>query len=727
MASLEQQDQKVVYGLDIGTRSVVGTVGYMNEGQFNVIAQAVEKHETRAMLDGQIHDIGKVGSTIRKVTDRLEQQTDIHLTDVCIAAAGRVLRTVRTNYDYEYPDGHEITDEDIYNLDSGAVEKAYTEFLSQNTSELKFYLVGYSVMHYFLDGYQIANLEGHKAGKVSVELIATFLPDDCVDGLYKACERASLNVANLTLEPIAAMMVAIPERFRMLNLALVDVGAGTSDICVTDDGSITAYGMLPIAGDDITEIIAQHCLVDFNTADEIKISASHNDKVEYTDIMGLKKVITAKEIARIIKPQVDEMAQKAIDEIKRLNGDKPVSAVFVVGGGGCVPGYTKAIAKDMDIPEERVALRGEEVMKNITFLNNDGIERDSLLVTPLGICISYYEEANNFIFVSFNGTQTKIYDNGKLQIVDAAMQAAFPNEDLFPKRGEELRYTVNGKERTSRGEPGEAAIIQLNGKPADIHSKIHANDIIEVTPSTAGAKGKASVENIPEFKTKFSVNVNGKNVEASRYATVNGQAQTGYYDIRPGDEVKILDYNTAAQIAELMDIELTEDTVIIVNNERGDANTPVYENFKVEFKDQEEMIMDYYRDFPDADEVAISQANEESYENIDNEVRLKADEDGQLSFNDLPDDDEAGDKPEENAFDAQSVRNILAHDLHVLVNNEPVTLSGKADYIFVDIFDAIDFDLSKPNGRAIVTTLNGSTPDYMQPIHEGDKIEVYWK
>ncbi len=727
MASLEQKDQKVVYGLDIGTRSVVGTVGYMNEGQFNVIAQAVETHETRAMLDGQIHDIGKVGATIRKVTDKLEQQTDIHLTDVCIAAAGRVLRTVRTNYDYEYPDGHTITDEDIYNLDSGAVEKAYSEFLSQNNSGLKFYLVGYSVMHYYLDGYQIANLEGHNAGKVSVELIATFLPDDCVDGLYKACERADLNVANLTLEPIAAMMVAIPDRFRMLNLALVDVGAGTSDICITDDGTITAYGMLPIAGDDITEIIAQHCLVDFNAADEIKIQASHSDKVEYTDIMGLKKTITSKEIARIIKPKIDEMAQRATDEIKKLNGDKAVSAVFVVGGGGCVPGYTKAIAKDMDIPEERVALRGEEVMKNITFLNNDGIERDSLLVTPLGICISFYEEANNFIFVSFNGTQTKIYDNGKLQIVDAAMQAAFPNEDLFPKRGEELRYTVNGKERSSRGEPGEAAVIQLNGKPADIHSKIHANDIIQVTPSTAGAPGKASVENIPEFKTKFSVNVNGKNVEASRYATVNGQAQTGYYDIHPGDEVRILDYNTAAQIAELMDIQITEDTVIIVNNERGDLNTPVYENFKIEFKSQEDMIMDYYKDFPSADEMAISQANEESYENMDNEVRLKADKDGQLTFDDLPDDDGTYEKGEKEDKEPEVVRNILAHDLHIMVNNEAITLHGKADYIFVDIFDAIDFDLSKPNGRSIVTSLNGSTPDYMQPIHEGDKIEVYWK
>ena len=723
MPSLEQADQKVVFGLDIGTRSVVGTVGYMSDGKFNVIAQSVEKHQTRAMLDGQIHDIGKVGMTIRIVKENLEQETDIHLTDVCIAAAGRVLKTVRISYDYEYPEGHTITDEDIYNLDSSAVEKAYAEFLEKNNSGLKFYLVGYSVMHYYLDGYQIANLEGHNAGKVSVELIATFLPDDCVDGLYKACERAGLNVANLTLEPIAAMMVAIPDKFRMLNLALVDVGAGTSDICVTDDGSITAYGMLPVAGDDITEIIARNCLVDFNTADEIKISASHNEKVEYVDIMGLNKTITASEIAKVIKPKVDEMATRAVDEIKRLNGDKPVSAVFVVGGGGCVPGYTEAIAKNLGIPEERVALRGEEVMKDINFLNSDDIVRDSLLVTPLGICISYYEEANNFIFVSFNGTQTKLYDNGKLQIVDAAMQVAFPNEDLFPKRGEELKFTVNGKERSSRGEPGEAAVITLNGKTADIHSKIHANDIIKVTPSTAGAPGRATIDSIPEFKTKFNVNVNGKSLEASRYATVNGKTQTGYYDIQPGDEVKVLDYNTAAQIAELMDITLTEDTVIIVNNERGDATTPVYENFKVEFKDPEEAIMDYYDDFPSADEVAIMQENEEAYESDDDNVKIVEGKDGQLSFDNL----EASEDEEAYEQEPEPIRNILAHDLHVVVNNDPTVLHGKADYIFVDIFDAIDFDLSKPQGRAIVTMLNGSTPDYMQPIHEGDKIEVYWK
>ncbi len=132
--------------------------------------------------------------------------------------------------------------------------------------------------------------------------------------------------------------------------------------------------------------------------------------------------------------------------------------------------------------------------------------------------------------------------------------------------------------------------------------------------------------------------------------------------------------------------------------------------------------MYYYEDFPDADEEAIKLANEEAYESDNDSVKIVEGKDGQLSFDDLQtEEEEAYDKPQE------PIRNILAHDLHVVINNEPTTLHGKADYIFVDIFDAIDFDLSKPNGRSILTTLNGSTPDYMQPIKEGDKIEVYWK
>ena len=77
-------------------------------------------------------------------------------------------------------------------------------------------------MKYYLDDELFSSLEGHKANKIDEIIIVTFLPEDVVDGLYSAVERAGLQVANLTLEPIAAINVAIPENFRMLNIALVD-------------------------------------------------------------------------------------------------------------------------------------------------------------------------------------------------------------------------------------------------------------------------------------------------------------------------------------------------------------------------------------------------------------------------------------------------------------------------------------------------------------------------
>ena len=92
--------------------------------------------------------------------------------------------------------------------------------------------------NFFLNDEVFISLEGHKANKIGEDIIVTFLPEDVVDGLYAAVGQAGLSVANMTLEPIAAINVAIPENYRMLNIALVDVGAGTSDISITRDGSI---------------------------------------------------------------------------------------------------------------------------------------------------------------------------------------------------------------------------------------------------------------------------------------------------------------------------------------------------------------------------------------------------------------------------------------------------------------------------------------------------------
>ncbi len=412
MAEVKAYNGKTVFGLDIGTRSIVGTVGYMSGTHFIILGQVVREHETRAMLDGQIHDIAKVADSIAEVKRSLEKMTGLTLKDTCIAAAGRVLRTVDVSPVVDFEEEKEVTQEDIYNLVPAGIQQAYEKIKQKKEKDrnIKFYCVGYSNVRYYLNDEVIANPEGYNATRIGADMICTFLPEEVVDGLYKSCERAGLSVANMTLEPIAAISLAIPEKYRMLNLALIDVGAGTSDISITMDGSIVSYGMIPMAGDMLTESVAKFCLVDFVTADHIKRQASEQEVVEYEDIIGLKQTITRDKVNEILKEDIHKMAVAAADKIRECNGGKPVSAVFVVGGGGRYPGYTEAVAKELGIAPERVALRGEEVMQDIIF-ENEPEHKDSLLVTPIGICLSYYQQSNNFIFVTLNDKRIKLYDN----------------------------------------------------------------------------------------------------------------------------------------------------------------------------------------------------------------------------------------------------------------------------------------------------------------------------
>ena len=783
MAEAMKFPGQLVFGLDIGTRSIVGTVGYRTGGKFHVVSQSIREHGTRAMLDGQIHDIYKVGGTIKEVKAELEERIGRPLKDVCIAAAGRVLQTVTLRVDQELENEREILGEDIYALDSLGVERAYQEFVEKNDMDMKFYCVGYSVVRYYMNGYTIGNLEGHKAKTIGADLIATFLPEDVVDGLYKAVSVAGLEVVNLTLEPIAAIQVAIPEMYRMLNIAQVDGGAGTSDISVTRDGSIIAYGMIPIAGDSLTEVVAKHCLVDFTTAEQIKRDMGVKDVIEYKDIMGLKQTITKEEVERVVSDVIENMTSQVAAKIKELNGDKSVSAVFVVGGGGRLPGYTQALAAKLDLQNERVAVRGEEVMMGIEFLEEEA-RKDSLMVTPIGICLSFYEQSNNFIFVYFNEQRVKIYDNSKAAVVDAAMQAEFASDGLFPKRGRELNFTVNGKPRIVRGEPGEAARITVNGNEADIYTQIHANDQIRVVESTAGEPARATLGQLPEFGSRMWVEVNEKKVDLPKFASVNGELQSEYYEIQENDEIEILGYYTVRQISEFMDVTIDWNMNIYVNNKIADMDTKVYENFSVIWTMEDLQLSDveFYghteaaemrtvedrpagtagfsmaaRTAQTAESAAADSAGagakEQNADGAESQTAGQSTADNaQPSGQQKPkgarivmgpgvkraeeeakakararEEAQARARAEEERRREELLNKNAPVPINVMVNGSPVRLEGKKNYVFVDVFEYIDFDLSKPEGSGIVTNLNGRGAQYMESIKSGDVIEIYWK
>lgn len=754
-AMVKKLTEPLVFGLDIGTRSIVGTVGYRTSTNgFVVVAQESVEHETRAMLDGQIHDIQAVADTIIQVKQKLEQLIGRKLTDVCIAAAGRVLKTVVASAEMHFNYETVVTNEHVYSLDMLGVEKAYDLLRQEQQNEdIHFYCVGYSVIRYYQNDYPITNLEGHKANTIRTELIATFLPDEVVDGLYAAVEKAGLYVANLTLEPIAAMNVAIPEKFRLLNIALVDVGAGTSDISITNDGSIIAYGMIPSAGDEITEALARHYLLDFGEAEKMKCQSTMRKQVTVHDIMGLSHKISSEEIAEVAEPVVREITTRVADRIKELNGGKPVSAVFVVGGGGKMMGFEETLADNLGIPKERVALMGSEVMGQIEFLQKN-IKVDSLLVTPVGICLNYYEQKNNFIFVTLNGERIKLYDNSKLTVVDAAMQMGYPNEDLFPKRGKALNYSVNGEKRMKRGEPGDSAVVNLNGKESALSGALSQNDKIEIKASTAGKDAVMTIGEIPEYRSAIHFIFNRKSITCPRFVQVNGELVSQYYEIQENDEIEILEYYTLEQVLEFMDIVCRGRAY--VNNASADMETKVYDNFTIacEIKKEEpnyqELIKEYGEgqvpeavlngEMQEAEQVAEGHITEKDMESGEISSQRQDAEDAKMDDSipgnvteDIPKVKGASDyQTAEGALESQQPVSGLQKtspegvELPITVNGDPVVLKNKKEYILVDVLDFYPFDLSVAKGNRLETLINGVSSDFTSPVHENDEVKIYW-
>ena len=442
--------EDAIFVLDIGTRKIAGLVGIQQGGSFFVRAAQVLDHEGRAMVDGQIHDISMVVSEVSRVREALEQQTGYSLDKVSIAAAGRVLKTCRIKVERELEEGREIDSHLLGAMEMEAIQRAQMQIDDSPAADDagRYYCVGYSVVSYYLNDYIISSLLGHKGQKAGVEAIATFLPEMVVESLYTVMERAGIEVTYLTLEPIAALNVAIPSELRLLNLALADIGAGTSDIAVTKSGTVIAYDMVPIAGDEVTEAIAHNFLVDFNTAERIKLDlCAGKTDIEFTDVLDNQVVVRPEDVTAAIRPVVDQLAETISGRILECNGGKAPNAVFLAGGGSQTPGLSDAIADRIGIPRERVAVRDRSIVKNVLIEADMPSGPES--ITPLGILVTTgLFRGTDFFSVNVNGKSVKVFNTHGMRVADVLALAGFNPEQLICKSGKRLRFFLNGESRT---------------------------------------------------------------------------------------------------------------------------------------------------------------------------------------------------------------------------------------------------------------------------------------
>ena len=503
----KKQDQSLIYALDIGTRSIIGVAGRVSDERLEVLAIEKEEHGRRAMLDGQIEDIEQVAKVARRVTERMEAKLGCKLTRVCVAAAGRALRTERGRYAIDLPQVQRIGSDIISQLESGAVSDAESRLSEEPDPQRRSYLVGYTVSGYLLDRYPLATLKDHNGQQLEAEVVATFLPSEVVESLYTVMEAAGLEVASLTLEPIAALNAVIPADLRLLNLVLADIGAGTTDIAICRDGAVVGYTMATTAGDEITETLMRRFLIDFATAERMKMQINE-PSVAYRDVLGFEQSVAGTEIQETLQGAAKSLAQEIAQRVTDINGAPP-SAMFLAGGGSKLLGLKELVAEALGMDQRRVALAGNNY--DISAFSREYEINDPEYATPLGIAVSAgLGLISDSYRIMLNGKPAKLFRSGSLTVLDLLMMNGYTSADLVGRTGRSLSVTVDGQRLTFRGESAAPCVLRRNGEDARPSALVYAGDSIEFTPAVPGASAQRTPGDLLGADYAGGVLINGR-------------------------------------------------------------------------------------------------------------------------------------------------------------------------------------------------------------------------
>ncbi|MDF2566490.1 MAG: hypothetical protein K0Q53_2894 [Massilibacillus sp.] len=721
----EAQYRQRVFAVDIGTRSVIGLVGYYEDGKLVVEHGEVQYHKNRVMIDGQIHEIDSVAESIKEIKANLEQASGQTFTEVAIAAAGRSLVTTRFKLEQEIDSLIPIEKNLIDRIETECLQNIYSKMIEESQEMKDYFCIGHSVVYYYLDGKMMLSLQGHKGSRIGVDLVATFLPRTVVDSLYTAVSRIGLDVSYLTLEPIAAIEVAIPSNIRMLNIALVDIGAGTSDIAITKDGTVIAYAMTSTAGDEITEALAKAYLLDFDSAELLKCTLSEQPMQKFKDIFGIEHEIPTEEILNQLTDVIDLIAKNIADNVIEKNGNAP-SAVFLTGGGSKIPRLNQFISKYFDLPIERVSTR------DMTNIPNLHVKNFSLtgpeVITPIGIlakAISHY--GRDFVEVYVNGANVRLFNTKTLMVVDALILVGFNPHDLIAKAAKSYVVQVNGQMKKLFGEAEEHGEIYVNDKPASISTPIKAKDQIVMVPAKNGKEPDLTISHVIPVQTNFMLN--GLHERAITNIRVNGEFAESGVRLNDQDIIKFDQIITVEDLLKQFAIQTpfnvnvngldVDDGYVIADQDF--IEIPAWNSKQpdaVEVMSEFEMNVDGSHNIVDYDFVEISAQKDDLFNSVGIITESVVEEIGY---------DEAQEIKVDKVFAAEESLFLIDEDtfIEILYNGTSLRIPGEKPLVFVNLFDYIDFDRTQPKGTLHMTH-NGNSVNYFDPIQDSDVIEIKW-
>lgn len=327
----------VVVALDIGTTKVCAVAGRKNEhGKLEVLGMG--KVDSCGVLRGVVSNIEKTVRAIQDAVNIAQRACKEPFTEIHVGIAGQHIKSLQHRGILTRDSNHtEISQYDIERL----IKDMHKLVLPP----------GDKILHVIPQEYTVDNEQGitDPIGMSGIRLEANFHiitgQITASNNIYRCVERAGFNAASMTLEPIASAASVLSEEEKEAGIALVDMGGGTTDITIFQDGIIRHTAVIPFGGNVITKDIKEGCRVMDQQAEKLKVKFGSALADEVYDnriitIPGLRgrdpKEISEKNLARIIQARVEEILDYVFWEIKRSGYERSLIGGIVLTGGGAL-------------------------------------------------------------------------------------------------------------------------------------------------------------------------------------------------------------------------------------------------------------------------------------------------------------------------------------------------------------------------------------------------------
>ena len=386
-ARKEKVDNDYIVGLDIGTEFVKVLIAKVKDDSLSIVGVGRARQDISDMHSGAIADISGVVRNCEVALSEAEDQAGLQAKRAVIGIAGELVKGVTNTIRYRRPQPDRPLDTAemefiIEKVQERAQVKAQKQIgLETGNEEVEVKLVNSALVSIHIDGYKVSNPIGFQGRDVAVQIYTAFAPMVHIGALERVADELALELVAVAAEPFAVSRSVLgTDSSSNFTAILADVGGGTTDIAVVNDGGVEGTKMFGIGGRSFTRTIASEMDLTYTDAEKLKVNL-HHEQIKAT---------VRKQAEDAIEKTLDvwlagvELALSEFDSVDHLP-----NRILLCGGGASLDQLVDALStkewyKDLPFTKEPSVhhIQPEEV---VGIHDDTGSVNDHTFITAMGL------------------------------------------------------------------------------------------------------------------------------------------------------------------------------------------------------------------------------------------------------------------------------------------------------------------------------------------------------